>query len=504
MKRWLLIPLLSLAISTQSFAYSPTGYKTEQILLSYEEFAQLTHAEQKSYVRKLREVMIDVAKAYPEMAEEMSARSSFYAQLWTLALKDALAVDAINDETRETFVKYAVKQSQYYLEEIEKAKTDKITPQGRAQLAAQYREALYWSAASAQYGYDIKDDGLRNKIISKDVNPGKTRAEKAEAKVKAVVDESEYRTARDDYFKKAHNGQMLVNSPYPKDTLIDFGERLPASAAAAPATKPAEAKPAEAKPEMKKEEKKAEPAAKPKEEKKDDKKEDRSRKKDEKPAAPTTEPKAEPAKPAEPKPADVKPAEAAGGVLYRCMYAGFVIKSHPCVAPSKLPWDLKGLDSEKFACGNGTVMCNPFLFGFKTSCDWSKATDEKGTQACYDKAKPICVKPGLYATKNCGEASNNDSAIEAAVHLIHSNAAAFNMFSGSFGDLCQKGLINLNAYEGQAKPKNMARTKADIQRTCDSARTRMKEIRQRYNVVKDASKTSAPATAPAPDTKGAK
>lgn len=497
MKRWLLIPLLSLAISTQSLAYTSTGYQTEQILLSYQEFSQLTHAEQKTYVRKLREVMIDVAKAYPEMAEQMSARSNFYAQLWTLALKDAMAIEGISDETRESFVKYAVSQSKHYMEEVEKAKTEKITPQGRAQLAAQYREALYWSAASAQYGYDITDEALRTTVLSKDVNPGKTRVEKAEAKVKAVVDESEYRTARDDYFKKAHSGQLGVNSTYPKNTLIDFGERLPASAAAAPASKPAEVKPAEVKPEVKKEEKKEEkkpePVVKPKEEKPAEKKEDRSRKKEEKPA-PAGEPKAETA----------KPAEAAGGVLYRCMYAGFVIKSHPCVAPSKLPWDLKGLDSEKFACGNGTVMCNPFLFGFKTSCDWSKATDEKGTQACYDKAKPICVKPGLYATKNCGEASNNDSAIEAAVHLIHSNAAAFNLFSDSFGDLCQKGLINLNAYEGQTKPKNTARTKADIQRTCDSARTRMKEIRQRYNIVKGTSKTSAPAAAPAPETKGAK
>lgn len=484
MKRWLLIPLLSLAISTQSFAQTSTGYKSEQILLSYEEFAQLTHTEQKTYVKKLREVMIEVSKAYPEMAEELSARSSFYAQLWVLALKDAMAEDAINDETRETFVKYARKQSQHYMEEVEKTKTDKLSGQGRALLAAQYREALYWSAASAQYGYDIKDDTLRKRVLAEDVNPGKERVEKGEAKIKAAVDESEYRTARDDYFKKAHSGQMMVNSPYPKDTLIDFGERLPASkTAAAPASASASSKPEPVA--VKPEEKKPEPPK--KEEKKPD------AKKNEKAPLPPAEKKPEAAPAA--KPAEAKPSDTSSGVHYRCMYAGFVIKNHPCLAPSQLPWDLKGLNSASFVCKNGTVMCNPFLFGFKTSCDWSKATDDKGTQACYEKAQPHCVKPGLYATKNCGEASNNDSALEAAVHLINNNPEAFNSYSQSFGDLCQKGLINLNSYEGQLKPKNTARTKADIKRTCDSARSRMKEIRQRYNVFKEKSAgPAAPAT----------
>lgn len=490
MKRWLLIPLLSLAISTQSFAQTSTGYQTEKILLSYEEFAQLTHTEQKTYVKKLREVMIEVSKAYPEMAEEMSARSSFYAQLWVLALKDAMAQPEVNDEVTEKFVEYANSQAEKYISEVEKTKTDKLSSSRRGEYAGQYREALYWSAASAQYAHSIKDSAARKKALAS-IAATKDKVEKTEAKVKTVVNESEYRQARDDYFKKAHDGQLMVNTPYPKETLIDYGERLPASNPAAPASAPKEEKKTEpAKPEPKKEEKKPEPAVKP-EPKKDEKKPE---KKEDKPAA---EPKKETA-PAATKPADEKAADTKTGALYRCMYAGFVIKQHPCVAPSQLPWDLKGLDNSKFICTNGTIMCNPFLFGFKSSCDWSKATDEKGAQECYSKAQPYCVKPGLYATKNCGEASNNDAALEAAVQLIHNNAAAFNMYSNSFGDLCQKQLIDFNSYEGQLIPKNTARTKADIKRTCDSARKRMKDIRQRYNVFREKQpEKSAPAAQPA-------
>jgi len=473
MKRWLLIPLLSLAISTQSFAQMPThDEQQEQILLSYEEFAELTHAEQKTYVKKLREIMIDVASAYPEIAENLSTSSRFYTQLWALVLKDAMAKDSVTDETKESFVRYALGQSESYIKAVEQTKTDKLTNESRGELAARYREALYWSAAAAQYAYTIKGEKLRSTVKTSLLAPNKEKIENSEDKVKKAVGEDAYKQARDDYFNKAHAGKLLVSDPYPDKSLIEFGDRLPASSVNAPAPKKEEKAAVEKKPEPS--------------------------------PTKTAEPKPVEPKPADPKPTDpkkseTKPPEAktteSDGIYYRCMYAGFVIKKHPCVAPSSLPWDLNGIDSAKFTCGKGTVMCNPFLFGFKTSCDWSKSSDEKVLKACYDGAQPYCVKPGLYATKNCGEISNKDAALEAAVHLIHNNPSAFNLYAKNFGDLCQKGLINFNSYEGQRIPKNTARTKADIARTCDKARSQMKKIRDRYNVFKE--KQQKPKASPA-------
>jgi hypothetical protein len=475
MKRWLLIPLLSMAVSLQSFAQASGvfRYERESILLSYEEFSQLTHAEQKTYVKRLRDMMIEVANAYPEMAEDMKARDSFYAQLWdlTVGTVDGAESARINTEAKAQFIRLAGDNIGEYLSQVEKVKTDKMTDAQRGELVSQYRQALCWAGSAAQWGHDIKDEKTRKELFTEVINPMKDRLEKAEAKVKKTAGSSSYEKA-DDYFKKAYSGQIPADDTHIiPEKLIPAGERLPSLTIKASNGSSV-----------------AEPTAVQAEEKKPT---DKIRK-DEKPVSATAAapaPAVKPTKTEEPN----KSEEPRKDVYYRCMYAGFVIKNNPCMAPPDLPWELKGLDQSQFICEKGTVMCNPFLFGFKATCDWSKANDEKSTQACYQGAKPFCVKPGgLYVTKNCGEISNSDAALEAAVHLIGTNPEAFNQYSNSFGDLCQRDLINFNSYEGQRNPKNIARTRADIKRTCESARARMTEIRQRYNLVKEKKSTGAP------------
>ncbi|MBS1971052.1 MAG: hypothetical protein JSU04_12130 [Bdellovibrionales bacterium] len=523
MKRWFLIPFLSLTISLQSFAQA-TPQSTEDdenILLNYEEFSQLTYAEKKTYVKKLREIMVETAKAYPEMAETMSAHSEFYAQLWTFVVASAVGEDSNsntggyvpNDDAKMEFLKKFKQYTDSYFKMVESTKTDQMSDEQRGQYVRQYRQLLVWTGMGSAWAHTIQDPA-KHKEAFDSINAVKKRVEDDEARVKNAAGAASYEKAKQ-YMDQAYSGKFSTGSiPNIQNTpekLIAAGERLPPLSIKADGTVVSSAVAASAPAVVKalpKEEKKTEPAVASKDKKKEVKKKDADPNKDlerekqkaaeaahknAKPEATTT--KQEPATESE-----------RSDAFYRCMYAGFVIKNHPCMAPSDLPWDLKGLDNAKFKCDKGSVMCNPFLFGFKTACDWSKATDEKGTAACFQDAKPFCVKPGLYATKNCNDNSTSDSAKDAAVHLIDNNREAFNLYSKSFGELCNKQLINFNSYEGQHKPKNMARTKADIKRTCDNARVRMQEIRTRYSLFRTPKKDSpAPPTMPAvKESKGAK
>lgn len=451
MKIWLLISFFGLFCALSAPASVPTD--DESILLTYEQFARLTRAEQKTYVKKMRETLADVAQAFPEFTLDGSARSQFYAQLWRLSFQNALSQSASENRAFDTgtifsYVKYANSEAKKYAQAVTDTKTATLDDAEKAHLVEQYRQALYWSASAASQAHNIPNKKTRETLIRSTVNPTKNLIESAEAKVKSVANESEYSLARDQYFKKAHRGELPSGSTeFPEGAWVSFSERLPTQPPAkAAATGTA-----------------------------------------------STTKEAPTAKSAAPE----KPNTSDNG-YYRCMYSGFVVKSHPCVAPNKLPWDLHGLDAKTFICENNTVMCNPFLFGFKAECDWSTSSTTI-PEACSANAKPYCVHRGLYATKNCGEASNNDGALEAAVHLIHSNPLVFNQYGESFQALCNHGLINFNSYKGQLKPQNTKKTKADIKRTCDNARVRMAEIKKRYQVLKAPApgpSTAQPATKP--------
>jgi len=498
MRNWILIPLLSMSLSLPAMAKQKVylqPYKREPILLTYEQFSHLTHAEQKTYVKKLREIMIEVAKAYPEVAEEWSARSGFYALLWNTAVANVMGEDAADDSRggKLDVIAYFNDQAQELANQIDKAKTANMKPEEKKALAAQYSEALKWSANAAYLAHTLQNPTAREEVL-KELENLKTRLENQETKVKSVAGESDYKEARDEYFKKAFKGEIAQGTNFPVGSLKIDNAKFQAFVEArqksksSPQNKSQPAVRAQATADKKKD-----PSA---NKKVDGKKQPEAAKPD---VAKSEGPKPDTAEPenqtAENKDSDT-PAGPPVGQLYRCMYAGFVISQHPCLAPSQLPWHLNGLDESKFVCADGTVMCNPFLFGYKSNCDLKKLTTSNQIEACQASAEPYCVKPGLYATKNCGELSNNDASLENAVQLITSNGEAFNSYSKSFDDLCLKGLINFNSYKGQSK--NKARIQADITRTCDVAKERLKEIKKRYNLLDGSAKPSEPSTQ-APD-----
>ncbi|WP_413288544.1 hypothetical protein [Bdellovibrio sp. HCB337] len=432
----------------------------------------LTPAEQKTYVKKMKEMVSEMAVTFPYFAEEMSARSSLFEQLWRMNAPTAFGnADALpSDSYLYSHAIDSARMARDYYTDISRARVANMTVAQKSELVEKYRQSLYWAAASAGAAHHIRNNDLRKMVLSEVSKKTARDVIRAESKIKTIADESEYAEVRKQFLNKGLEGKLsIIETQFPPNSLIQYGRTLsssnipanrPAETSAAPATTsaPPATQPA------------APPAAQPEADK---------------PAAATTN------EPEMPLPVPVPPGKFDPNApavplanSYRCMYAGFIIPNDPCIAPSELPWKLDGL-GEDFACGGGTVMCNPFMFGFKSaSCGWVDAIEKGRTDKCWAEAKPYCVKPGLYATKSCTDLSNNDDSLQAAVELIRRNETAFNELGNSFQDLCKLERINFNSYPRKRTAQNIERSKADIKRTCKVAEGRMDEIAKRYGITK--------------------
>lgn len=413
----------------------------------------LTNAEQKTYVKKVRELIAEMAETFPYFAEEMSARSSLFQHLWNLGLPAANSeeLSGYTDEAISYAVERSLQNAMGYYKAVDAVKVSKLPDYAKTETAEKYRQSLYWVSVAAAQAHKIQNKELRKKTLETIVIPASKAVLSNEHKIKTIASEPEYAFARDEILKKALAGEIGVTASFPVPGLKYFGEKLTNPNIPPPPQKQAQEK------------------NKTPEQKLPD------------PVPPTT------AK-------NPLPSTEANAHYYRCIYAGYVIKQDPCIAPSELPWELSGLDSKNFSCEDGTVMCNPFIFGFSSQCDWMTALEKGRTENCWSSAKPYCVKPGLYATKSCTALSNSDNSLQAAVELIRQNKTAFNQFGESFADLCFKGLIDFNSYPRKRTPQNKQKTKDDIKRTCTVASARIKEIEKRYGFTKTEKAANAPLT----------
>ncbi|HEY8272503.1 MAG TPA: hypothetical protein VIG33_16540 [Pseudobdellovibrionaceae bacterium] len=525
MKFWALAPLVACLFSLQAFATAPRKTTRPQILLSYAQFSHLTNAEQKTYIKKLREVMEEMSKAFPEFAQEMSARSSFFAQMWNsnfpAAYGEANPLASFDIGKLEKYIREMDIQAKLYLDDIANTNPKKLSEENQDLYVEKYRQALFFAASAETTARHIPDKKTGKYLLTRVINPTRKRVEELEAKVKPFG-EIRYSQARDDYFKKAHEDNFDLNTPYPLDARVPYGERLQLQK---PDDLPPIAYTKDPKPNLNPTVKvdpndklklPTTPRAFPKSDSSTvgivssenvsdmppipqsaSNSEGRPPPpqlitEDQKSETPPT-PKVDAKKEDQPVPKAASSEETTGTAkskkpdfgFYRCMYAGFVIKKGPdCKGPSSLPWDLEGLDTETFVCENGSIMCNPFLFGFKSSCKWDDASENNKTDTCMSSAKPYCVSKGVFATKNCSSISTSDNALQAAVQLSHKNPKAFDLFQTSFEELCDKGLIDFNGYEGKRKEK----TKEDILRTCAVAQIRMDALKLHYLIPKETDK----------------
>jgi hypothetical protein len=173
--------------------------------------------------------------------------------------------------------------------------------------------------------------------------------------------------------------------------------------------------------------------------------------------------------------------------FFRCMYAGYIIKSGICRAPSALPSDVKlpGVTADNFNC-ESQVSCNPLLFG--GTCppeDLTKAlTDKDGGKKCLAEMKGLCVDISATATHDCFEKANSDKQnLQITSLLIAASPEAWTQYTESFRQLCDEERIVDNAFlqkKGIARRTNSETVKQDVLKTCNWARERLVQLRDEF------------------------
>lgn len=135
------------------------------------------------------------------------------------------------------------------------------------------------------------------------------------------------------------------------------------------------------------------------------------------------------------------PARAPYAILnqYECIYAGFVIKEKKCPAPTQLPkgFSVAGITNDTFNCamGEGPVLCNPLVFGYKVN------------------GGAYCVSKHQDASKNCSETSNktDNQARILALWSNPENQNAIVQYQDDLNRVCDKKFQKI----------------ADVLKTCD-------------------------------------
>jgi hypothetical protein len=166
-----------------------------------------------------------------------------------------------------------------------------------------------------------------------------------------------------------------------------------------------------------------------------------------------------------------------------CLFAGWIINGRPCVGPSQMPNDLKfnGIDNEQLKCETGTYLCNPLLFGVIAPKDCKSLYFHygKGNSPCLKQVKPLCTSfNGGSPTRECARLSTNS--VDFAVELIGENdPQIFNDYRSRFHHLCYEDFLNEN--KKIASQKNAERLRSDVKRTCAVAKTRLEEVRDKFD-----------------------
>jgi hypothetical protein len=174
-----------------------------------------------------------------------------------------------------------------------------------------------------------------------------------------------------------------------------------------------------------------------------------------------------------------------------CVYAGFVIKGDRCRSEQKLPFVLRGINVETFKCEDPQILCNPFIFGFKSSCA------EGNFSECLKDAKPVCTNKIKTATSFCAEQAKDEKYLKRAASLIANNKDAYENFSKDFHGLCDEGKIRDNIHLKQTADgnprKNYQGLLADTVQTCSIAKKHLALVTERYRTLAS-SRPASPAT----------
>jgi len=542
MKQWVLLPIAFLFSFQTSFA-STTNLHQESILLTYQQFMSLTQAEQLTYVKRLREMVLEMNEQNPNLAAQLEQKSTLFAQLWSMSFQEARGDDPpapsggvnlgnISTDEAKQIIEITLQNANDYSKAVaDKIKAGNLSDQDKGMIDQQYQQSLYYAKIASYIAHNtIKDTSIRDKVIQEQLTPALQTIQSNETSLKTAIPQAKSLKNADSFIAQIKSGENADHTTvFSKQDLVPYGD--PIKPVALTPDTPAKGKKAKNKKAKDDSDTAAAPAVKT-----DTKPKDKSssgttvtgnipsEKDTPGRLAPAGYGGSSPSSSGD-TPGRLAPAgyggsaptaadkaseqkhtgEIVGGIFYRCMYSGFVIKDDPCMAPKTLPWELKGLDSKNFTCSGGLVLCNPLVFGVQTKCDWNNALEKDRTKACWDGAKPYCVKKGKFPTKDCAELSQNDGSLQAAAELIRNNPDVYKQFAKSFDELCNKNMINLNGY-GNKKRSEASKQyiKNDIEVTCAVARERMDDVKKKYPMAADTSSTSANTKAAPPAAKNAK
>jgi hypothetical protein len=572
-----------LCLSAGAKAEQPT-WQNAPVILSYEDFRQLTYTEQLTYVKRLQQLMVEIDQRDPEAAALFLQKAPFYAQLMGQALPEAFADEGAKEapppEERLNDTLEGAKESLADVSKVVQKKT--LSTNERANLWNKFRETIVLIGAAGQLANSAPNASERaeakkkvdalweeaqkkqgevvNKLPVNDRKSGEAQFNKIagefvkpslEGKIKNGEDTPDFVAAKTlaeslaasksaapapasaagsstgavttqaagiregqpksplakmdglaDVVEKGVHSTYETSAPTyaPPASTDKFAQMAPArtkktevtaSTEAAPkhtmttASKPAATSSATAPPSTVKPPTSSAPAPAPA-----PKVAKAAPVVGTAPPAPTNPAAAVAAPQKNPregsgkiKPLKVSPEVSTKGEHYRCMHSGFVIKGDECMAPRTLPFDLVGIDKTKFECAEGTVMCNPFIFGVDSEgCDWVKAAEDKTLDACWKKAKPFCGAPARRSTLNCASnASKKKGSIESAVQIIHANNKVFSLFGEQMKRLCNKKDPKPPIdFEKSRSPRK--KVLADIRRTCDDARKTSHSVAIKFNI----------------------
>ncbi|MBX2988948.1 MAG: hypothetical protein KF802_13750 [Bdellovibrionaceae bacterium] len=438
--RWGLAILLVLGLASPGFA-APLSRPGEEWFLSHQEFSRLSLSQQKKYLKGVQRILGDLPNMSDHFASLPPARRGI------AAAADTPSIDEVFQD----------------LEQAEKWKGG-ITPFRNAQklrdnapeYRANFQNSMAWMAAAHLRLQKIPASSPRRaeaverlQDLEKFYGGNRAMLESSVAPNRELA--NAYKT-----LEKSRQGDFtLENASFIlDDKLVDHASKkprvlskglTPAEDAAKPAQNPADS-----------------------------------------PAAATPDPAGDTAK-----------AER----VYRCMYAGFILKTDPCRGPSALPEDvnLYGFDRTK-SCGAGQVICNPLVFGVNMKCELNERSGNEERKLCLAEASPVCVKRGKFATRDCSEQVTDNHLWSAATFIV-SNPKSWQEYMTGFYELCDDKKIESNEFvrvrngEPRALPQ---KTLKDIEQTCSSARTQLKKLAETYNGERKYIDLDRPKDSPAP------
>ncbi|MBC7370576.1 MAG: hypothetical protein H7326_03370 [Bdellovibrionaceae bacterium] len=457
MKSWSLIPIVLILSATSFATTSMVASKVPKTtaLLSQQQFSSLTYTEQLTYIKKVREIFVEMSESNPALAAEFAKRSGLFAAVMDAAVPAAIAQDVAKPAVskyqswkpandNEAGAKKFLDDAATYIHEVSKSETKDLSASQKEALLNNFEGAskmIRMSMASKMFG-DFNQE--TQNLLQAEIDRLAALQDENLKSLKTALPKNKKVTQKAQYWTQTKNDfKTSAVVPIGESDLRRFnGEPFTPVATSKETVKPASG--------TKVTVDEGEPA------------------KDKKPAPEKPEKKASP--------------DGASGA-YRCMYAGFVIKGEDCIAPKEIPWALTGLP-KPFACEGDSVMCNPLVFGVQVTCKWTKAMNpDLFGKTCMADSKPYCVRKQSQATKECNRisASSDKFALESAVFLNSRNENSQNIaeFNQNFEDLCDRENIDYT------HAKSKAGTLTDVRETCKKARGRFEEVKKRYGIEKD-------------------